>query len=141
MTDSERIFFDSSPFVYLVENHPKYYFPVANLLADLLESNTGLITSVVTISEIYVKPLRDGNEALIKDMGNVLKSLNFTVAEIDFKIAELSATLRAKYAFLKGLDSLQVATALSYNCRRFFTNDKKLKQITELEILLVDNLI
>src|SRR5688500_8056582 len=113
MTGSERVFIDSAPFIYLVENHPSYYFPVANYFADAIDNGTTLFTSVITISEVYVKPYCDGNSYLLKDFEDVFRSLNFTIADIDFKIAELSATLRARYPFLRGMDSLQIATAMT----------------------------
>jgi predicted nucleic acid-binding protein len=78
---------------------------------------------------------------LIKDFLKTLNALNFTVLNIDFTIAELSATLRAKYSFLKGLDSLQIASALSFEGTKFLTNDRQLSRITEIEIILIEELI
>jgi len=33
---------------------------------------------------------------------------------------------------------LQLATAIYHNCKQFLTNDKQLKQITEIEIILTN---
>jgi predicted nucleic acid-binding protein len=141
MIDSNRIFLDSSSFIYLVENHPKYYLPVGNFISNARENDFVLFTSVITTAEVLVKPKKGQDHALIKDFLDTLNDLNFTVLNIDFTIAELSATLRAKYSFLKGLDSLQIASALSFGGTKFLTNDRQLSRITEIEIILIDELI
>jgi predicted nucleic acid-binding protein len=141
MTGSDKIFLDSSCFIYLVENHPKYYVTVGNFISNARENDCVLFTSVITTAEVLVKPKKDENEALIKDFLDTLNALNFVVLNIDFTIAKLSATLRAKYSFLKGLDSLQIASALSFGGTKFLTNDRQLSRITEIEIILIEELI
>lgn len=37
------------------------------------------------------------------------------------------------------MDSLQLASAIMFNCNKFITNDRKLKQILELNIELIEN--
>jgi predicted nucleic acid-binding protein len=61
--------------------------------------------------------------------------------DITLSVARKSAELRAKYHFLKNIDSLQLAVALHLSCTRFVTNDKKLKKIDELSILLLEEII
>jgi predicted nucleic acid-binding protein len=50
-----------------------------------------------------------------------------------------AAELRAKYN-LRTADALQVASALSVNCDTFLTNDKQLNRLTELRVLVLDDL-
>ncbi len=39
--------------------------------------------------------------------------------------------------FLRTPDALQLATAIHHNCNKFLTNDKKLKQISEIKVILI----
>ncbi len=55
---------------------------------------------------------------------------------INEEIAEKAAFLKRKYA-VRLPDSLQVATAWHKNASTFITNDKKLKQITEVQVNLL----
>ena len=38
------------------------------------------------------------------------------------------------------MDALQISVAIEKDCDQFLTNDKKLKKISELQILLVEDL-
>jgi len=58
---------------------------------------------------------------------------------IDAETAKRAATLRAKYN-LRTPDALQVATALEFDCQAFLTNDIALKRVTELRVLILDEL-
>ena len=68
------------------------------------------------------------------------KFLKLSVVLVDDSISTQAARIRAKYKGIKGMDSLQLATAIVYGCDVFLTNDKQLKQVTELNVLLVDEL-
>jgi predicted nucleic acid-binding protein len=59
--------------------------------------------------------------------------------EITAAIARSTAEVRAKYN-LKLPDALQVAIALEASCEALLTNDAQLKRVTELRILVIDEL-
>jgi predicted nucleic acid-binding protein len=63
------------------------------------------------------------------------------VVDINLEAAEISSSLRAKYQSLKSFDALQLASAISNNCKVFVTNDKRLKTITEINVLTMDDLL
>lgn len=137
----EPIFIDTTPLIYLVENHPKYYDRVFNFIStEITEKENRFVTSVLTVTEFQVVPKRNNDLLLIEDFNDALIKLDVQIFDINVQTAETASTLRAKYRFLKTLDALQVACALKFGCRRFLTNDIKLKSLTELDILLVDNL-
>ena len=52
----------------------------------------------------------------------------------------IAVNLRTKYKGLKALDSIHIASAIASGCDAFFTNDKQLKQISELHILYLSDL-
>ena len=45
--------------------------------------------------------------------------------------------MRGRYPFLRTIDALQVSTALDVGADAFLTNDKKLKQINEIKVLVL----
>lgn len=129
MIESDSVFFDTSPFIYLLENNLKYSSTVANFIADQSINKILLTTSVITISEFQVNPKKLNNLKPVEDLNRLIDQLSIQVFEITLGIAELSATLRAKYNFLKTIDALQLATAPNHSCKSFFLNDFKLKRL------------
>lgn len=67
-------------------------------------------------------------------------SPHFTLVPIDADVAETAARLRTSYG-LRTPDALQISAALTTGCQAFLTNDKKLRRVTELRILVVDELL
>jgi predicted nucleic acid-binding protein len=141
MTVLDPVFLDTSPFIYLVENDVRYAQVVADFLAIEFSQENSIITSVLTISEFNVKPIREADKKLLDDFQNTLNRLNTKVFDINLKIANGAAELRAKYKSLKTVDAIQVSCAINYGCKRFLTNDIRLKIITEIQIILIEELI
>jgi predicted nucleic acid-binding protein len=142
MIGSDKVFFDTSPFIYLLENHPRYYLPVAEFITvSLAERQATFVTSVLSIAEFGVKPKRTGKLGLIADFENLTQELKFQFFDINHDIAQLSSTLRANYTFLKGMDSLQLATSIYANCTQFFTSDKNLQTVKEIKVILAEDLL
>jgi len=54
-------------------------------------------------------------------------------------VAEQAAELRARYN-LKLADSFQIAAAIAAGCDAFLTNDAALKRVSEITILVLDEL-
>lgn len=140
MIEFDSVFFDTSPFKYLIENHPKYCSPGADFIADQSLNEVLLTTSVITISEFQVNPKKLNNLKPVEDFKRLIDQLCIHVFDITLEIAELSASLKAKYNFLKSIDAFQIATALNHSYKSFISNDYKLKKIEEINIIMVDDL-
>ena len=69
----------------------------------------------------------------------LLESANFQTLPIDSRLAERAAELRVRYN-LRTPDALQVAAALAAGCEAFLTNDGTFKRVTELRVLILDEL-
>jgi len=135
-----RIFIDTPPFIYLVEGHPAFADRVKTYILNAVSNDDHLVTSVITIMEYGVMPTRKGKEILIHEFDGFIQSLNIPVEIIDRSTAVLAYKLRGKYDFLKGMDALQLSVAIETGCALFLTNDKKLKNITEIQVLVVEDL-
>ena len=133
-----RVFVDTAPFIYLIENHPIYADKVADLIATALAESHSFVTSVITILEFGVKPEKENKQEVIAKFEELLNELATEVKEIDRSTAVKAYQLRAKYQFLKGLDAIQIAVAVTSNCENFVTNDTKLSRIEEIAVTLID---
>ena len=140
MKGSKKVFIDTAPFIYYFEGNKAYSNKVENFISNCLINDTEMITSVITYMEFCVMPERTKKSKLINSFKEVLLKLAIPFIEVDLTIAELASKLRAKYTFLKGLDALQVAIALTYNCDTFLTNDIALLKIKEIKIVVVENI-
>ncbi len=135
----DKIFIDTAPLIYLVENHPKYIEPISLYLANVISNNGIFVTSVVTIAEFGIKPKKLKRLDVLTKFNNIVDTL-LSVKEINWDVAEISSTLRVRYPALRSADSFQLACALENKCTTFLTNDRKLKSIKEIEVLLVKDL-
>ena len=134
-----KIFIDTAPFIYLLENHPVFAGKMKAFITDSIVNGEELVTSVVTISEFGVKPTKDNRPDLIQNFEQLLPRLNVKILDIDQSAAKKAYEFRAKYSFLKGMDAFQLALSINEKCDRFITNDKKLKRVTEINVDILDN--
>jgi predicted nucleic acid-binding protein len=134
-----RLGIDTAPIVYLIERHPRYH-PLARAVFERLVHGqfTG-VTSVITLGEVLVQPLVRGDAGLQQRYRDVLlQSVGFDMRPIDAAAAEHAAELRARYR-LRLPDALQLAVVLQEGCEAFLTNDRRLQRVTELRILVLDD--
>lgn len=135
-----KLGFDTSPIIYFVEANPRYDALVAEIFRRISKATFVGITSAVTVTEVLVHPLKRKKITLKQKYSNLLlHSANFNVVPVDTVVAERAAELRAHYN-LRTPDALQVAAALVAGCEAFLTNDKGLKRVTELRVLVLDDL-
>ncbi len=131
---------DTSPFIYFVEQNPLYVDLMRDIFKRLTANDFTACSSVITLTEVLVQPLRQNNQILAADYRDLLfNGANFQLFPLTPSIAERAAELRAKYN-LRTPDALQIATALKNGCNAFLCNDNGLKRVTELQILLLDDL-
>lgn len=136
---NSEIFLDTAPLIYFIEEHPKY----STILDELFLSNDHSFrfsTSVITLTEVLVLPLREGKIHLAQKYETILvNSDSITLLEINAPIAKTTARLRADYN-LRTPDAIQIASAICSNADYFLTNDKKLKSIKEIKVITLDDL-
>jgi len=140
MTASERLFFDTAPFIYWLENHREFYPKVVRLVVEAHERDATFLTSVLSYCEFCVKPQQQERFELIEDFKNLLEALDCPMLPISVEIATKAYQFRAKYTALKTVDALQLAVAIESGCQKFVTNDRRLKQVTEIEIVVIAEL-
>ena len=138
---SKTVFMDTAPLIYYIEEN-RNYSPILNKL--FLANSKGdflFQTSVITLLEVLVYPMRANEQQLVEEYQNILcNSTSIDIIDLTIEIAIKAASLRAKYG-LKTPDSIQVATALNASSDYFLTNDIRLKAISEIEILILDEIV
>lgn len=133
---------DTSIFIYEFEQHPRYFALTDPLFSEIMVGRAAAVTSVVTLMEITVLPLRQHRPAVARHYEVALGSFpNLRVAPITRVIARTAGELRADYR-LSAPDALQVATILQHGATAFVTNDLQLRRLNPLlDILILDDFI
>lgn len=133
-----KFFIDTSPFVYYLQQIETYSNITSIFLRKYIDSD--FITSSVVIMEYLVFPYRENRKDLSDAFKSFLREMDIKTKSINDKTADIAAKIRAKYKSLKGMDALNLATAIENGCNIFLTNDKQLKQVTEINVVVIDDL-
>ena len=138
MTEYKKVFLDTAPLIYFLDNDINYAEKMEQIFSTLLESETPMLTSAITCTEYLTYPYRTGNTEKINAFYEFLADCNIPLFSIDVKTAKKAAQIRAEYKDFKTMDCLQLATACIQNCDLFLTNDKQLRQFKELACVVID---
>ncbi len=143
MTDFKKAFVDTAPFIYFIEkdsNNLQYFEKVKNFFKNGYNNDKKFITSVITMEEYFVFPYKNKEYSYIDMFNRLVETTHMEVVEINQKIAQKAAQIRAGYKGFKAMDALQLATACIMGCDLFLTNDKQLRQFKEIKCITVDEL-
>jgi predicted nucleic acid-binding protein len=131
---------DSVLFIYFVEANAAFLPRVDPIFAAVEHGQLVGITSVVTLCETLTVPFRDGDGHLVNRYRDfVAKSEGIAVHNVNEDISIIAARLRAAHK-LRTPDAIQVATAIVSGCDAFITNDKDLKRVTEIPVIVLHEL-
>lgn len=141
LTEHLTIGLDTNPFIYLFEHHPRYYPLIEELFTYLKSPDVTGITSIITLIETCVQPQRDGRADLVRVYEQtLLNAQQVQMVSINVALAKRAIALRAQYGF-RVPDALQLGAALEHGATLFVTNDRRLKKVTELPVLLLDDYV
>lgn len=140
LSSYKRVALDTNIFIYVFEQHPEFG-EKSKWLLDQIE--TGIYTAVastISLTEILVKPIREGNLALEKQYKLLFAHFpNLAVVPIDNPVAERAAFLRGKYG-MKTPDALVLASAILAKADLFVTNDLRLENVEEIHCMSLSQL-
>lgn len=132
---------DTSIFIYFVEEHPNY-FPFCDRIFEGIE--TGLIkgvTATLSLTEVLVQPYRMKKDDIVYKFYSLFSTYpNLTWIELDLRVADLAARLRAGHN-LKTPDSIQAASAIASGATGFICNDGAFRKVKEIESLVLGDLL
>lgn len=140
MTDFKRVFIDTAPIIYFLENSSLYMESMGKFLTRCMKEHIQIVTSTLTIEEYLVSPYSNGKLEYVDNFKRFIKYMNVEVVDIDSVIAEQGARIRGQYRNFKAMDALQIAAAIVKKCDMFFTNDKQLRQEKEIPCMTMEDI-
>ena len=136
----QRLYVDSAPLIYFVEEHPAYLEKMREIVRIIDQTSLVAYSSVLTLTEVMVMPLKQRNPRLVQAYREILlASDDYELVVVSPEIADKAADIRARYG-LGTPDSLHVASAVTTGCDAMLTNDRDMKRIKEFSILMLDEL-
>lgn len=138
MTDYKKLFLDTAPIIYFLDEDKNFGKKTREILEEALQSENRVCTSVITFEEYLVYPYRTGNIEKVEAFEEFLYDCGIPVYQIDVDTAKKAACIRSEYKNFKGMDALQLAAACLAGCDLFLTNDKQLRQFRDIRCMTVD---
>ncbi|NJO50173.1 MAG: type II toxin-antitoxin system VapC family toxin [Leptolyngbyaceae cyanobacterium RM2_2_4] len=132
---------DTAPLIYFIEQNEIYLDLVRAFFQAMNQGEFRVVTSTLTLTEVLVHPIRAGNIKLAAQYREIISDqANLTALPVSFEIAETAAHIRARHN-LRTPDAIQIATAIRGRASFFLTNDVRLVDVPDLEVLALDNLL
>ena len=132
---------DTAIFIYHLEALSPRAALVGSVFTALANGVFQGVTSILTLMELAVKPLQLGRPDVADEYEVLLSNYpNLTFVSLDRAVARQAAELRAIYR-LRPADAFQVSACLRSGAGAFLTNDRDLRRISEVSVLLLDDFV
>ena len=141
MTEFNRVFLDTAPLIYFLDDDANFGKKTKSILEEILSTGKTLVSSVITFEEYLIYPYRSGNQEKVNVFFEFSEACGVDLIPISLEIAKLAAKIKAEYKDFKTMDSLQLATAVHTGCDLFLTNDKQLRRFDGLFCTTVEDWI
>jgi len=131
---------NTAPLIYYIEANPAYLPRVDPFFEALGRDEIHAITSIVTLAETLVQPIRKGDVVLMSRYEDLLlDTAQIDTIDLNAPIAQEVARLRASYG-LPTPDAIQLTTALVTGASAFLTNDVRLVVVPDIKVIVLDRL-
>jgi len=128
---------DSMLFIYHFEKYKHFWQRTQTIFENLEKGQFQGVTSMITLIEILTKPKKEKDYFLMKVYKELLTTFPYLeIAKVNFEIADLASSLRAKYS-LTTPDAILIASALDAKAGGFITSDARLKKVKEIDVLVL----
>ena len=127
-------YLDASAIIYALEGVAPFQVTVIARMAQAEASHNGLLlTSRLSRLECRIKPLRDGDAALLAVYDRFFTRRMLYVIDITASIIERATDLRVRYN-VKTPDAIHLATAIEASADRLLTGDAALARVREVPV-------
>jgi len=134
------VYLDANIVVYAVEGYPALREQVCALLEAMDKRMLSAVTSELTLAEVLVKPMIDGNTPVERAYRTFLEpSGALRLLPVSQAVLIEAARLRARTG-LKLPDAIHMATAAGAGCTSFLTNDRGLCASDRVPVRLLQQL-
>ena len=83
MTDFKRVFIDTAPIIYFLENSSLYMESMRKFFTRCMEEHIQIVTSSLTIEEYLVSPYSNGEMEYVDNFKRFIKYMNIEVEDIE----------------------------------------------------------
>ncbi len=135
-----KVYVDTSVIIYTFEENIDYFNLLRPLWVKFQAQEIEIISSELVLMEVLVGPLRNKNKALVSDYEQLLLNSAMQLIPINQSILRQAANLRAT-TNLKTPNAIHAATAISVNCDLFITNDKSFRNLSNLSIVILSEVL
>ena len=137
-----RVYLDANVFIYALNGFPVYAPTLKQLFEGVESGSVSAVTSELTLAELLIIPFRHGN---VEEEGRcrmILRSRpNLSLLPVTIDVLESMARLRAALPAIRTPDAIHAATAQLAKCDVLLTNDRRLKAVTDLQIVLLSEAV
>ena len=135
----KRVYFDTNPFIYFIEQHDHFYQAVKPFFQMIQAETLIACTSDFTLTELLIKPHRQQEMEIIQAVHALLLDSNkFEMLEckqaVFLEAAKLGGTTT-----LRTPDAIHVACAVLNQCDFFITNDQRIRSVGEMKVLQISD--
>ena len=134
-----RVFFDTNLFIYLMEEDGPLAAQVERILERMADRGDQLLTSVMTLGEVLVKPLAEGDEAWISQYESLLTGPGVSLLPFDAAAARIYGQVRMERV-IRPPDAIQLACAAVAKTDLFITNNDVLTRLNVPGIQFITSL-
>jgi predicted nucleic acid-binding protein len=132
---------DTAPLIYFIEKHQTYLPLVRPFFEAGERGDIQVVTSTLTLTEVLIHPLRQGNQDLAREYSRILLSAtNLRMVSVSPLVASEAARIRAGSG-IGTPDAIQLTTAQQAKATFFLTNDEGLAGIPGLRVVVLKGLL
>ncbi len=129
-----RLALDASALIHLVEGSTAARERLSRRLAEVLATPTGqVVASQLARLECRVKPLRDGNRALLDEYDAIFAAEELLLVDVTANVLDRATELRAQHGF-KTPDAIHLASAIEAGADAFLTGDAGLAKCPDVTV-------
>ena len=141
LTNYKVVGIDTSAFIYHFQGEAVYSKVTTDLFNAVENGLIRAVTSVITLMEVLVKPMSEGNVKVAEEYRILLQTFpNLSLRTIDDKVASRAADLRASYR-IRAPDALQLSAAIEEGAKAFVTNDERLSKVKDIPVLMLKSFL
>ncbi len=130
---SQRVYLDTAPVIYAVEDVAAYSSSLRQLFA---QANVALVASDLTRLECRVKPIRENDSQLLSEYDLFFAEACSDIVALSREVIDRAAEIRAEFGF-RTPDAIHLAAAVVAHCEVFLTNDSALERFSGIAVELV----
>jgi len=133
----KRLYLEASCIIYLTEGTSAFTSPIRDRIREHLDAPASrLVTSLRSLLECRVRPLRERDDAVLAAYDDLLGAERLEVIDINAAIIERATELRVRYGF-KTPDALHLATAIDQNTDAVLTGDTDWLRCVEIAVEVI----